>query len=113
MSKVTVSRLEVTAEEVSAVLRDALGPRYTVKASVLCTGFRKEVPGDANTLLVEGGWFERANIRIVANAGSTDIDVTPGATYFGLIRLIDRIGLARRVLRILEHAPELAGPSKK
>ena len=41
------------------------------------------------------------------------IDVTPGATYFGLIRLIDRIGLARRVLRILEHAPELAGPSKK
>ena len=113
MSKVSVPRPDVTVDEVSVVLRNALGPRYRVKASVLCSGFRREVPGDANTLLVEGSWFERANIRIVANTGSTDIDVTPGATYFGLIRLIDRIGLARRVLRILEHAPELAGPSKK
>ncbi len=60
-------------------------------------------------MLVRGAWLARANIRILPGADSTEIHVSPGATYPGLIRLIDRIGIARRVHQVLEHAPELAG----
>jgi len=35
--------------------------------------------------------------------------VAAGATYFGLIRLAHRIGLARKIHNALVHAPELAG----
>jgi len=35
--------------------------------------------------------------------------VSPGATYFGLIRLVHRIGLVRKIHNALAHAPELAG----
>jgi len=111
MSTVSVPRSNVTVEEVSAVLRNELGSRYGLTASMTSRGFAKEVPGDANTLLVSGSWFQRANIRIVPGAGRTEIDVSPGATYPGLIRLVDRVGIARKVHQILEHAPELAGTS--
>jgi hypothetical protein len=109
MSTVTVPRSNVTVEEVCAVLRNALGSRYGVTPSMTSRGFAKEVPGDANTLLISGSWFQRANIRISPGADHTEINVSPGATYPGLIRLIDRIGIARTVYQILEHAPELAG----
>jgi hypothetical protein len=111
MSTVTVPRSNVTVEEVSAVLRNALGSRYGVTPSMTSRGFAKKVPGDANTLLVSGSWLQRANIRIVPGADRTEIDVSPGATYPGLIRLIDRIGIARTVHQVLEHAPEFAGAS--
>jgi hypothetical protein len=34
--------------------------------------------------------------------------VSPGATYFGLIRLVHRIGLVRKIHNALAQAPELA-----
>jgi hypothetical protein len=37
------------------------------------------------------------------------MSVSPGASYFGLIRLIQRVGLVRKVQEALEDAPELAG----
>ena len=111
MLTVTVARSNVTVEEVTAVLHNKLGPRYPITPSVTSSGFGKEAPGDANTMLVRGAWFERANIRMLPGADSTEIQVSPGATYFGLIRLIDRVGLTRRVHRVLEHAPDLAGPN--
>jgi len=45
--------------------------------------------------------------RILNREGGTDIQVSPGATYFGLIRLIDRVGVANKVQRILGDASEL------
>jgi hypothetical protein len=35
--------------------------------------------------------------------------VSPGATYFGLIRLVHRIGLVRKIHNALAQAPEPAG----
>jgi hypothetical protein len=108
MSSVTVPRSDITAEEVSAVLRSKLGSHYQITPGMKSTGFTREVPADDNTILAKGSWFERANVRIVPGSGRTEIEVTPGASYFGLIRLIDQLLLARKVHRALENAPELA-----
>jgi hypothetical protein len=109
MSTITVPRSGVTADEVSAVLRRALGPRYRVTPSMMATGFGKEHGGNANTILVAASRLERANVRVASAKNSTEIHVSPGATYFGFIRLIHRVGLVRKVQQALEHAPELAG----
>src|ERR1039458_2574722 len=108
MSTITVLRSGVTAEEVSALLRRELGSRYTVTPSMMATGFGKRVQGGPNTVLVAANWLERANIELTAEANGTEIKVTAGATYFGLIRLIQRAGLARKVRQALKRAPELA-----
>jgi hypothetical protein len=110
MSSITVLRPGVTAEEVSAVLRRELGSRYTVTPSMMATGFGKSVQGSPNTVLVAANWLERANIELTPKANGTEIDVSPGATYFGLIRLIHRAGLVRKVHQALEHAPDFARP---
>jgi len=109
MPTISVPRPNVTVEEVSNILRDKLGSRYQITPSVTGKGFFKEVPDDANTMLVKGNRLERANLRVDSGAHNTEIHVSPGATYPGLIRLIDRIGMARRVRQILENATELAG----
>ena len=109
MPTITVPRSNVTIEEVSNILRNKLGSRYQITPSVTGKGFFKEVPDDANTMLVKGNRLERANLRVDSGDHSTEIHVSPGATYPGLIRLIDRMGMARRVRQILENASELAG----
>jgi len=110
VSTVTVSRSGVTIEEVSAVLRATLGPRYTVTPSTRSTGFAKDVQGEADSMVVAANRLERANVRVVSGAISTEIQVEPGATYFGLIRLLDRVGIVRKVRHALEAAPELGEP---
>jgi hypothetical protein len=111
MFTVTVPRSDVTLDEVSAALRAKLGPRYNIRPSMRSTGFGKEVPGDARMMLVAANWLERANVRVVPGVGSTAIQVDAGATYFGLIRLIHHLGVARKVRQALADAPELARPN--
>lgn len=111
MSTITVPRSDISAEEVSAVIRRELGPRYTVTPSMKATGFGKEVPGAPNSLLVAANRLDRANLQITFKTDSTEIEVTPGATYFGLIRLVQRASLARKVRQALEHAPEVSESS--
>jgi hypothetical protein len=96
MSKVTVPRANVTVEEVIAILRNELGSRYDFTPSMTSRGFAKEVPGDADALLVSGSWLQRTNVRVVPGADRTEIDVSPGATCPGLIRWRRR---SRRVSR--------------
>ena len=108
MSIITVPRGNVSAEEVGTVLRSQLGSRYELVPSAISTGFTKQVPKDQNSMLVKGRWFERANIRIIPSAQATEIEVSPGASYFGLVRLVDRLGISQKVRRILEKAPELS-----
>lgn len=105
MPTVTVPRSDVTVEQVSAVLRQELGPRYRVTPSMMAAAFGKEAPGDATTILVASNWLERANVRVVSDGSSTEIRVSPGATYFGLIRLLHRAGLAHKVYRALAVMP--------
>jgi hypothetical protein len=107
MSTFFVSRSNVTPDEVSAVLRSKLNSRYRIIPSMISRGFAKDVPAAVDAILVKGLWFGRANVRILPREKGTDIEVSPGATYFGLIRLIDRVGVSHRVRRILEHASEL------
>jgi hypothetical protein len=111
MSTVTVSRSNVTAEDVRAVLRDRLPSRYGITPAMTSKGFAKEVPDDANALLVKGRWLARANLRIIPGAGSTQIHMSPGAAYPGLIRLADRIGIVRKVQHALADSGELSGSS--
>jgi hypothetical protein len=109
VSTVKLPRSNVSVEEVIAVLHKRLGARYRITPSVTSSGFGKEAPDDANTMLVKGKWFDRANVRILPGTDSIEIEVSPGATYFGLIRLLDRVGSARKVHQALEQSPELAG----
>jgi hypothetical protein len=111
VSTITIPRSDVTAQEVSAVLRDRLGSRYRITPAMTSRGLVKEVPGDANSMLVRGTWFERANVRLVPGTDTTEIQVSPGAIYPGLVRLIDRVSIARKVRQALENAPELARPN--
>ena len=108
MPTFTVTRGDVSAEEVGAVLRSNLEARYELVPSAMSTGFTKQVSQDANSMLVKGRWFQRANIRIIPNSGTTEIEVNPGASYFGLVRLVDRLGISYKVRRILESSPELS-----
>lgn len=103
MPTIHVPRDDLSIEEVSGALRQKLGASYRITPSVTSSGFGKEVPGDANTAVVKGFWIDRANIRIVSGPNGTDIEVSPGATYFGLVRLIDRVGITRKVHRALQQ----------
>jgi hypothetical protein len=111
MPTIRVSRGHVSIEEVCAALRQQFGDSYRITPSMRASGFGKEGPGDANTAVVKGFWFDRANVRIVPGPNSTEIEVSPGATYSGLVRLIDRVGIARKVHHALQHSPELGGSS--
>jgi hypothetical protein len=108
MSTVSVPRSNVTAEDVRAALRARLPSRYTITPAMTSRGFAKELPDDANALLVKGRWLTRANLRIIPGAHSTQVHVSPGATYPGLIRLADRIGIVRKVQRALANSGELS-----
>lgn len=110
MSTVVVPRSDVTAEEVCALLRDRLPSRYTITPAMSSRGFAKQMPDDANALLVRGSWLARANVRIISGAESTEIDVSPGATYPGLIRVGDRVGIVRKVLLALGDPGEPTRP---
>jgi len=108
MPTFTVSRGNISAEEVGAVLRSKLAAHYELVPSAMSTGFTEQVSQDANSMLVKGRWFERANIRIIPSSETTEIEVNPGASYFGLVRLVDRLGISHKVRRILESSPELS-----
>ena len=107
MPAVMVPRGHVSTEEVGTILRAKLGTHYELVPSARATGFTKQVSADTNSMLVKGRWFDRANIRIIPSAQTTEIEVNPGAGYFGLVRLVDRLGISHKVRRILENAPEL------
>jgi hypothetical protein len=61
------------------------------------------VTADEVTAVLRG----RLGSRYTITPG-TEIEVSPGATYFGLIRLAHRIGLVRKIHNALAQAPELA-----
>jgi hypothetical protein len=112
MSTVTVSRANVTAEEVAAVLRQELGDRYDVTPS-MSARFHSTSASASGTVLVKRNWLQQANVRIVAVPGATEFHITSSSsvTLGGI--LINRASIVRTVHHALEHAAEFAtaGPS--
>lgn len=109
MDTIIVSRPGVTAQDVAAALRSTLSTRYAVTTNMTATGFGTATPADANVLLVKRNWLEQASVQITPVNETSEIRVRPGATYPGLIRLIHRVGLARKIHRILQNSPDLIG----
>jgi hypothetical protein len=108
MSTVTISRPNVTVEEVSAVLRDRLGSRYKVTPFVV-SHFHRESSGDANSILVKRNWFVQANVRVVTGTNETMIHVGSAANFTPTGHLLNSATVVRKVREILEHSIELAG----
>ena len=65
MPTVTVPSANVTVEEVSAVLREKLGPCYKITPA-MTSRFHHQFPAVANSILVRRYWFEQASIRVIA-----------------------------------------------
>jgi hypothetical protein len=107
MSTIKVSRSNVTAEEVSVVLREGLGSRYRVTPFVT-SHVHQEFTDRADSILVKRHWFEQANVKIVARTGGTEIHVS-GAGNFTLPGvLFNRASIVRKVGRVLEGSTVLA-----
>ena len=108
MPAATEFRENVTTKDLEAVLSAKFGDRYELVPSAVSTGFTKQVRVDEHSLLVKGRGLARANVVITPSTHATQIEVSSGATYFGLVRLLDRLGIAQKVRRAIEDAPELA-----
>jgi hypothetical protein len=104
MSTITVRRHDVTTEEVTDALRAGLGPRYDVVPGMRMprVPFGTPRPDRPELILVSSSAMARAQVRIIRHSGQTDIRVTPG----GL--LINTIGFAAKVRRVLRDAPDLS-----
>jgi len=105
MSTITVRRHDVTTEEVTDALRAGLGPRYDVVPGMRMPRvplFGSPRPDRPELILVSSSAMVRAQVRIIRHSGQTDIRVTPG----GL--LINTIGFAAKVRRVLRDAPDLS-----
>jgi hypothetical protein len=113
MSTITIPRSDVTTEEVADSLRQGLGPKYHVLAG---KGIGNPVasPGSdrPDTILVGTGSNRvfRAEVTISRHSGRTLIDVRPGGlpgSWPGGLRLVNRLGIARKAHQILGVAPGL------
>jgi hypothetical protein len=108
MPAVTVARPDVTVDEVSAVLRARLGPRYTITPGTT-SHFHHESAAGADSVLVRRNWFEQASIRVIPGQDSTEIRIGNAGSFTPTGMLLNRASIMHKVHQVLEHAPELAG----
>lgn len=118
MPVITVARGDVTCEEVTEALRDALGPSYHVMPDVAFDRSPRDglLAGDMDTIVVATGSdrFFRAQVTVARRSGTTRLHVMPGGlpgTLPGGLMLINKFRIARRVQRALEAAPGLRSDS--
>jgi ABC-2 type transport system permease protein len=100
---------EVTGEQVATALRDGLPPRFEVQPATKFKGrlfgFGTEPAGPDVTLVttgVSGLW--RAEVTVVQASGDTRVRVRPGGET-----LYSRLGVARKVRRVLRDLEAVAG----
>jgi len=114
MYTLTVARSELAIDEVVQALRDGLGPGYHVLPGMRQTRapFSEPVPGSPDTIVVGIGSnrVQRAQVSVVRAAASTKIRISPG----GLLgdRVLNTLGIARQIHRVLACAPGLHSPSQ-
>ena len=110
MPTVTVSRSDLTTEEVSKVLRDGLGPDYNVLPGMAMgrpawSGPRE---GRPNVILVGTGSNRvvKAEVTITARGGRTELRISPGGISGDLI--LNTLDIARKVRQVLASSPSLS-----
>ncbi|HVX21574.1 MAG TPA: hypothetical protein VHB02_09515 [Acidimicrobiales bacterium] len=92
MPTVTVSRTDVTPDEVVAALNDRLGAKYTVEP--------KE--GHPDVIHVELSLMSTCRVHLVPEATATKLHVHGGGIIIG--RIVNELGIANRVARALRDA---------
>ncbi|MDQ2894368.1 MAG: hypothetical protein M3Y09_01775 [Actinomycetota bacterium] len=109
MSTVTIAR-DVTTEEVADALRHGLAPKYNVLPGV---GINWNPVGNVranhpDSIVVRPGSnrFIRTQVKLSRGPGATTLHVSPGGLTL-TSRLTNRLGLDRKVLRVLRDAPSL------
>jgi hypothetical protein len=110
MSAITVSRSDVTSDEVADALRQGLSARYHVLpgTGVNCWNpVGGPRPNHPDTIVVGTGStrLSRAQVRISQRAGETNLHVTPGG--IGLFTLANRLWIVHKVRQVLRASPTL------
>jgi hypothetical protein len=105
MPTIKVQRPDVTAEQVSEVLRKGLGPRYTVLPETAVNWNPVGAPrsGHPGTIVVGKGSARvfRAEVIISRDSGQTTLRITP-AGITAPLRLANRLWIAEKVRRVLQ-----------
>ncbi len=113
MSTVTVPRTDVTSEEVSEALRNGLGPAYNVLPGMHMSlnpfGAPKTEQADAILVGTGSNRVWRAQVSIIHQLKQTEIRIRPGGLSL-TPRLINDLGIVRKVTRTLQDAPGLGSP---
>jgi hypothetical protein len=105
MSIVTIRRSGVSAQEVSAALREGLGPRYQVLPGMRTPVFPGAPdPGSANSIVVGtgAGRVFRVQLEIDHHGGGTRVRVEPAGLT--ALRLVNTFVIAPKVRRVLRTA---------
>jgi hypothetical protein len=110
MPALTVSRPNVTIEEVSSALRQALNPRYNVLSGTAMNWNPLGKPRPDHPNVIVGGTGSarlfRAEVTISQRSGRTVLHVTAGGIG-APVRLLNRFWIARVVQQALRTAPGL------
>ena len=110
MSTVTVARGDLTTAEVATVLRDGLGAGYNVLPGMAIgqLDFMRVRQGRPNTIVVGTGdnRLIKAQVTITPQGGQTKLRIRPGGIT--LYRLLNTLGVAREVRRVLANSPGLS-----
>jgi hypothetical protein len=110
MSTITVTRTDVSNEEVTDVLRRGLGARYHVLPATArnWNPVGDPRPDHPNSIVVGIGSTRlfRAQVRISHDSGQTQLHVGTGGLSM-VPRLVNRLWITRKVLRVLRAAPSL------
>src|ERR1700678_3537155 len=105
MSTVTVSRTDLTPEEVVTVLRDRLGAGYNVLPGMaigrLPFPFLAPKEGRPNTIVVGTGdnHAVKAQVTITQRGGQAELRISPGGIT--LTRLVNTFGVVREIRKAL------------
>jgi hypothetical protein len=111
MSTVTVSRADLTTDEVVTVLRNGLRADYNVlpEMAIGRLAFQGWKQGQPNTIAVGigDGRLIKAQVTIIPQGGQTELRIRPGGVTID--RLVNTFGIAREVRRALANSPSLSG----
>jgi hypothetical protein len=113
MAAISDVRGDITPDEVTAALHAGLGRRYHVLAAHrIDEPVLDPRPGTPGTIVVATGSdrFFRAQVTISRDSGQTTLHIKPGGlpgVWPGLLRLINRLTVARTVRNVLRGATSL------
>lgn len=111
MSTVTVSRADLSTEEVVTVLRNDLRADYNVLPGMAIgqLAFQGLKQGRPNTIAVGTGDARliKAQVTITPQGGQTTLRIRPGGITID--RLVNTFTVAREIRRVLANSPSLSG----